>query len=116
MSKPQWFNLGLRAIMEMGIVLAFAFWGFQTGDSTITKILLAIGAPLLGFGFWGVVDFHQAGRLAEPLRLTEELIISGLASIALYVAGQHALGLALVTISILYHILVYMLGGQLLKH
>jgi len=33
-------------------------------------------------GFWGAVDFHQAGRLAEPLRLVQELAISGLAAVA----------------------------------
>ena len=116
MSKPEWFNLGLRAIMESGIVLALGYWGFQTGSSPGMKILLGIGAPVLGFGFWGLVDFHQAGRLSEPLRLMEELGISGLAALALYAAGQHILGLTLVGISILYHTLVYTLGGSLLKH
>ena len=80
------------------------------------KILFAIGAPLLGFGFWGIVDFHQAGRLAEPLRLLEELTISGLAAIALYLAGQPILAWIMVGISVVYHILVYASGGRLLKH
>ena len=116
LSKSQGFNLALRAIMELGIVLAFAYWGFQTGDSTGTKILLAVGVPIVGFGFWGIVDFHQAGRLSEPLRLVEELIISGLAAAALYIAGQQTLGLALGLISIVYHVLMYWSGERLLKH
>ena len=116
MSKPEWFNLGLRAVMEFGIVLALGYWGFQTGSSPGMKILLGIGAPVVGFGFWGLVDFHQAGRLSEPLRLVEELVISGIAAFALYVAGQHVLGLALAGISVVYHTLVYALGGSLLKH
>jgi hypothetical protein len=41
-----------------------------------------LGAPLVGFGFWGAVDFHQAGRFAEPLRLIQELAISALAAVA----------------------------------
>jgi len=115
MSKLQWINLGLRAIMETAIVAAFAFWGYQSGQTTIMKILFAIGAPLIGFGFWGVVDFHQAGDAAEPLRLIEEIVISGLAAVALYVAGQPALAWGLGILSIVYHALVYLSGGRLLK-
>ncbi len=116
MSRLQGFNLGLRAIMELSIVLAFAYWGYQTGTSTATKILLGIGAPVVGFGFWGVIDFHQAGRLSEPLRLIEELVISGLAALALYAAGQHALGIALALLSLVYHTLMVASGQPLLKH
>ena len=116
MSKSQGFNLALRAVMELGIVLAFGYWGYQTGDGTTMKILLAIAAPIVGFGFWGAVDFHQAGRLSEPLRLVEELVISGLAAGALYIAGQQTLGLALGMLSIVYHASMYLSGEHLLKH
>jgi hypothetical protein len=114
-SKLNWFNLALRALMEMGIVLALAYWGYQTGSNLGTKILLGIIAPVLGFGFWGVIDFHQAGSMAEPLRLIEELVISWLAAFALYVVGQPALGWTLGLLSIVYHALVYISGGRLLK-
>ena len=116
MSKLKWFILALRALMEMWIILALAFWGYQTGNNLGTKILLAIVAPVLGFGFWGAVDFHQAGNMAEPLRLIEELVISWLAAFALYVAEQHVLGWTLGLLSIVYHALVYISGGRLLKH
>lgn len=102
--------------MEMGIVLALAYWGYQIGNSTGMKILFGIIVPLIGFGFWGAIDFHQAGSIAESLRLMEELIISGLAALALYVAGQHALGWTLGLLSIVYHALVYISGERLLKH
>jgi hypothetical protein len=114
-SKLNWFNLALRALMEMGIVLALAYWGYQTGSNLGTKILLGIIAPVLGFGFWGVIDFHQAGSMAEPLRLIEELVISWLAAFALFVVGQPALGWTLGLLSIVYHTLVYISGGRLLK-
>ena len=107
--------LALRAIMETGIVVGLAYWGFQTADGSIAKIGLAIGAPVLGFGFWGLVDFHQAGRAAEPLRLVQELVISGLVALALWSAGQPLLGLLLAVLSVVYHALVYATGGRLLK-
>jgi Protein of unknown function (DUF2568) len=108
-------TLALRALMEAGIVGALGYWGYRTGTDTGMTILLAAGAPALGFGFWGAVDFHQAGRLAEPLRLLQELAISGLAAVALYAAGQHLLGWALGLLSVIYHALVYAQGGRLLK-
>jgi hypothetical protein len=114
--KLKWFNLALRTLMELGIVVALAYWGYQTGQTMSTKILLGIGAPLLGFGFWGSIDFHQAGPMSEPLRLFQELIISGLAAVAWYTAGQQALGWTLGMISIFHHALLYLLGGTLLKH
>jgi hypothetical protein len=55
------------------------------------------------------------GTLAEPLRLAEELVISGLAALAAYAAGAHALGWALALLSIVYHTLVYLTGDRLLK-
>ncbi len=115
MSRLKWFTLVLRAVMEAGVVAALAYWGYQTGSTTGTRILLAILAPLVGFGIWGLLDFHQFGRLAEPLRLLEELVISGMAAVALYAAGQHALGWALAGTSVAYHLLVYAQGDRLLR-
>jgi Protein of unknown function (DUF2568) len=108
------FNLALRALMELGVVAALAYWGFHTGSGTAAKVLLAVGAPLLGFGFWGAVDFHQAGRLGEPLRLFQELALSGLAAVAWYAAGRPVLAVALAVVSVVHHGLVYALGEKLL--
>jgi Protein of unknown function (DUF2568) len=116
LTKLQLLNLVLRLTMETGIVVALANWGYQLGSSIGTKIFLGMGAAMLGFGFWGLIDFHQAGKRAELFRLIQELIISGLAAAAWYSAGQHAWGLALALLSIVYHILVYASGEKLLKH
>lgn len=110
----QWFNVGLRGLMEVGIITALAYWGYQAGSSTLTKLLLGILSPLIVFGFWGLVDFRQAGSLSEALRLLQELIICGLAAVALFVAGQPVLGWVMALISIVQHGLVYLLGDRLL--
>lgn len=101
--------------MELGIIAAMAYWGHRFGDSAGTKLLWGIGLPLLVFGFWGLVDFRNTGYMAEPLRLIQELVISGGAAVALYVSGQHVLGWSLGMISIIHHALVYALGDTLLK-
>lgn len=109
-------NVGLRTIMELGIVVALGYWGHKTGEGATMKILLSVGTPLIGFGIWGLVDFRNAGAFAEPLRLIEELVISGLAALAWVVAGAQSMGWALGILSIVHHVLVYALGGNLLKH
>jgi Protein of unknown function (DUF2568) len=109
------FNLTLRVIMETGIVIGLGYWGFQAGNSTGIKIILGIGAPVIIFGFWSLVDFRNAGKSAEPLRLCQELIIAGIAAVAFFYAGQPAFGWILGIISIVHHILVYMIGDTLLK-
>lgn len=115
MSRIEKFNLALRGLMEFGVVVGFAYWGYQVGSNPLMKILLAIGTPLVGFGIWGMIDFRNAGTMAEGLRLTEELIISGLAAVAVYISGQHMVGILLAVISVVYHFSVYLSGARLLK-
>jgi hypothetical protein len=108
-------NLGLRVLMETGLVAGLAYWGARTGDTTAAKLLLGIGAPLVGFGIWGALDFRNVGSHAEAMRLTQELVLSALAAVALYTVGQHLLGLLLAAVSIAHHLLVYAIGERLLK-
>nr|WP_275691042.1 YrdB family protein [Paenibacillus aceris] len=110
-----WVNLALRGLMELGIVIALAYWGYHSGKNTIQSTLLSIGAPLLIFGFWSLFDFRKVVATPEPFRLVQELILSGLAAVAWYTAGQRSLGITLGTISIVHHVLVYILGERLLK-
>jgi hypothetical protein len=115
MTTSERVNLILRVTMETGIVVALGFWGYHVGSGAGTKLALMVVVPLVGFGFWGAVDFHRAGRFAEPLRLTQELVVSGLAAVAWYASGHHALGIALAGLSLVYHMLVYASGARLLK-
>jgi hypothetical protein len=115
MTPTQRLLLLLRVLTEIGIVAALAFWGVHLGGSTAAKIALGIAAPAVGFGFWGGIDFHQAGGAAEPLRLLQELTVSLLSALAWYSTGRHGLGYALGGLSIVYHLLVYTTGERLLK-
>jgi hypothetical protein len=105
----------LRVTMEAFVVGGFAYWGVHVGGTTWSKILLGIAAPVVGFGLWGAIDFRQAGRYAEPARLAQELVLSGLAAAAWYISGLHGVGIALAALSLVYHALVYASGARLLK-
>ena len=114
-SKIRWINVALRALMEAGMVLGLGYWGYFNGTTTVTKIIMAISFPLVGFGFWGAVDFRNMGRLSEPLRLVQELIVSGLGAFGFYISGPHRLAWVLGLLIIVHHLLVYALGDTLLK-
>lgn len=109
-------NVGLRGLMETGIVVAFGYWGFQLGHSTFVSMILCILVPLVGFGFWGLVDFHQFGKNAETFRLIQELLISGLAASAFYFSGQVLFAWILAFLSVIHHLLVYITGKRLLTN
>lgn len=115
MTAIQGLLLLLRVTTETGVVGGLAWWGYDTGGGGGAGLALAILAPAVGFGVWGAVDFHQAGRLAEPLRLLEELVISGLAAAGLIATGHAGWGWLLVALSVAYHLLVYATGERLLK-
>ncbi len=108
-------NIGLRGVMETGIVAAFAYWGYQSGNGAARRTLRAIAAPAVAFGVWGAVDFRQLGRLAEPARLVEEVAISGLAVTGLWAARQRAFAVILGATSVVHHALVHATGERLLK-
>lgn len=108
-------NLALRGIMELGIIVALAYWGVRTGHNTVQKAVLGMGAPVLVFSCWSLVDFRKWGSIAELLRCVQELVLSGLAAVALYAARQHAPGWSLGVVSIVHHLAVYLLGERLLR-
>lgn len=110
-----WTNVALRGLMELGIVVALAYWGFRTGKTGLQRTLLTVGAPALVFLAWGFFDFRHMVRAPEPFRLVQELVLSGLAAYAWYAAGQRTLGWSLGLLSIVHHALIYILGGRLIK-
>lgn len=115
MKTLRWINVALRGIMELGIVLGLGYWGYYTGENMTWKILLGLGAPVLGFGFWGMVDFHQFGKNGEYFRLVQELVITGGVAVLLIIADQLLAGVLMAGLSVIHHALVYLLGDKLLK-
>lgn len=115
LQAAKWLNVGLRAAMELGIVLGLGYWGYNLGPSDWSRIPLAVLMPAIGFGIWGLVDFRSAGHFAEALRLLEELVISGAAALAIYTVGLHGLAWGLAGLSAVHHALVYLTGRRLLE-
>jgi len=78
-------NLGIRFLLELCILVILGYWGFRTGGQTMTKILLAIGSPIMFAVVWGMFLAPKSSiRLQEPWLFLAEIVIFGLATLALY--------------------------------
>src|SRR5260370_41110576 len=47
-------NLALAFFLELGVLAALGYWGFYTGQGTLAKIGLGIGAPAVAGVVWGL--------------------------------------------------------------
>src|SRR5260370_40052258 len=88
-------NLALAFFLELGVLAALGYWGFQTGQGTIARIGLGIGAPGVAVVVWGLFGAPKAvWQLNGPWRLILEVVFFGSAAVALLSAGQRVLGIA----------------------
>ena len=87
-------NLALRLLVELAALVAVGYWGFHTGGNVAAKLGLGVGAIVLFAVVWGVLMAPRSSRRArEPWYTLLEIVIFGLATAALAVAGQPILAL-----------------------
>ncbi|WP_075618014.1 YrdB family protein [Paenisporosarcina indica] len=102
-------NIALRFILEICALISYSYWGFTSGDGYLYKFLLGIGTPLLIAFIWGTFGSPAAPlRVHGIKRLLLEIIIYGLATWALYIAGQPTLALFFALLTALNMLLMYM--------
>jgi hypothetical protein len=104
-------NLALAFFLELGVLAALAYWGFQTGQGTIARIALGIGAPAVAIAVWALFGSPQAmWHLDGIFRVLLEVVFFGSAAVALFAAGQHVLGIAFAVVFVLNTVLASVLG------
>jgi hypothetical protein len=96
MALVQVINLGLRFALELCLLAAFGYWGFQLERGWLVRIVVGIGVPLLVAVVWGMFIAPKAlNLLAEPGRFLLELLLFALGAGVLWLAGRTSLGAAL---------------------
>jgi hypothetical protein len=104
-------NIGLRFVLELCVLCSLGYWGFQTGRGIVVKIGLGIGAPLLAALVWGM--FGAPGsriQVSGALHLLLELVIFGVAVVALKAAGHLTLAWAFGLVVVVNRVLMYVWG------
>ena len=104
-------NLALSFLLELCVLVALGYWGFQTGQGTIAKIGLGIGAPMVAMVVWALFGAPKsAWRLQGPWFLILRVVFFGSAAVALFTAGQRVLGMAFALVFVLNCTLIYALA------
>jgi hypothetical protein len=87
--------LMIRFLCELGLLAGFAYWGFTVGDGAAAW-LLGIGTPAIAAIVWGLFVAPKARYpVSMPIRLSIELDLFILATLALWFAGVPVAGLLL---------------------
>ena len=82
-------NDGLRFVLELGLLVAAAYWGWTEGHGW-GRWLLVVVAPLAVAGVWGrFLAPKSDARVSDPWRLVVELLLFGAGAVALARSGQH---------------------------
>lgn len=99
-------NLAVRFVLELCALLALGYWGFRTGSGAF-RIVLGLGAPILLATAWGLFGSPRAAvPLPVPTKLLFELIVFGVAVLALAFAGRPTLAWAFAAIVVVNRILM----------
>jgi hypothetical protein len=100
-------NLVLAFLLELAMLAAYAFWGFQIGNIMIVRIVLGIGIPLLVAVIWSLFMAPRSPkRLQGAAYLALKVVLFGLAIAALIVIGNRASGIVLAAVFVINTILL----------
>lgn len=101
-------NLALAFLLELGVLAALGYWGFQTGHGTAVHIGLGIGAPLIAIGVWAVYGAPRSARRLRGFRLLMlRVIFFGSGAIALWAANQPTFAVLFAIVSVINLTLIY---------
>ena len=64
-------NQGLAFLLELALLAALSYWGFQLDASTAVQWLAGLGAPLALAAAWGLVAAPRARRRLPPTALPQ---------------------------------------------
>ena len=60
-------NLVLALLLELGVLVALAYWGFATGATILVKIVLGIGTPAVAMIVWAIWGAPRSGRRLQGI-------------------------------------------------
>ena len=101
-------NLALAFLLELGMLAALGYWGFHTGESSISRISLGLGAPLLSATVWGIFLSPKATvKVPRVIKFILQVIVFGAAVAALFAADHPTWAWVFGLLVILNKILLY---------
>ncbi len=106
-------NMTVRFVLELCMLAALAYWGFQRDGGWLLHLAAGFGAPLLAAAIWGLLIAPKAKRrLADPWRFLVELALFGLAAAALVGVARPLLATLLLLLYLINRLLVVLWGEE----
>lgn len=92
----KWIDLAAVFLLELCMLAALGYWGVEQGNGAIIKVILGIGAPVLAAIVWGMFAAPKAKvHLRLVTQMAVRVVVFALAALALTMAAQRNLGIAL---------------------
>jgi hypothetical protein len=102
MALMQSLNVGLSFLLEVGMLGAFAYWGFHAAANPWLRWVLAVAAPLAAIVAWGLFLAPKAARrVGSTAGIAASLGMFCLAALALFSVGQPAWGAVMLIAAVL---------------
>lgn len=88
-------NLALAFFLELCLLAAFGYWGFQLKQGLFVRILAGVGLPVLVAVLWGVFLSPKAVvPLVFPVKMCCKTLLFGTAVALLYSTGRTTLAIS----------------------
>lgn len=94
----RWSNLGVTFLVELVGLAVFAWWGWNASSSTVLRILLAVGLPVIAAILWGLFAAPTASYGSPVITTVVKVAFFGLAGLALWTRDHHILATVFVLV------------------
>jgi len=99
-------NLGVKFLLELAAIAAFAYWGASL-DGVLVSVTVGIAAPVSFVALWGLFAApRSARRLPTGARVPFELSVFALAATALLAVEWTAVAIAFAAVVIVNAVLL----------
>ena len=96
-----WTWLTVAFLSELAALAALALWGWSTGGSTVSKVVLALAVPAVAGALWGVFAAPRAPVQVLALTVLVKVVVFGAAVLALAATGHPRLAAVLAVAAVL---------------
>lgn len=104
-------NVIVTFFLELGVLIAWAYYGFESGPHIALKLLLGLGLPILAALVWSLFGAPRGiWHLVGIWRLLLQIVFFGSAVVALFLSGQPIWGIVYALVFIINTALIYGLG------
>jgi hypothetical protein len=94
-------------IVEIAVLALLAAAGWQADASTLVRIVLAVGLPVIAAVLWGLFAAPRARISSPPLRLATKVLVLGAGVVAGFLVLSLVLAVVVAAVVVVNTVLMY---------